>query len=143
MADYKTILYQKQRNRRAYYSQPAQSVKRDERRVMDELDQALAEAETDPEIQSRRYHRRRRRISPPAKTSAARSRKPPGPMAFRKELRSTRPITNFAMPTARTFSARQLYRWQYPKPIIGAVSGWCFGAGSLAGAHLPRDDRRR
>src|SRR4029434_650257 len=25
---------------------------------------------------------------------------------------------------------RQLYRWQYPKPIIGAVSGWCLGAGS-------------
>ena len=25
---------------------------------------------------------------------------------------------------------RQLYRWQYPKPIVGAVSGWCFGAGS-------------
>jgi enoyl-CoA hydratase/carnithine racemase len=25
---------------------------------------------------------------------------------------------------------RQLYRWQYPKPIIGAVSGWCLGAAS-------------
>jgi len=24
----------------------------------------------------------------------------------------------------------QIYRWEYPKPIIGAVSGWCFGAGS-------------
>ena len=24
----------------------------------------------------------------------------------------------------------QLYRWEYPKPIIGAVSGWCLGAGS-------------
>jgi enoyl-CoA hydratase/carnithine racemase len=23
---------------------------------------------------------------------------------------------------------RQLYRWQYPKPIIAAVSGWCLGA---------------
>jgi enoyl-CoA hydratase/carnithine racemase len=26
--------------------------------------------------------------------------------------------------------ARQLYRWQYPKPIIGAISGWCLGAAS-------------
>jgi hypothetical protein len=25
---------------------------------------------------------------------------------------------------------RQLYRWFYPKPIIGAVSGWCLGAAS-------------
>ncbi len=24
----------------------------------------------------------------------------------------------------------QLYRWEFPKPIIGAVSGWCFGAAS-------------
>lgn len=24
----------------------------------------------------------------------------------------------------------QLYRWEYPKPIIGAVSGWCLGAAS-------------
>ena len=24
----------------------------------------------------------------------------------------------------------QLYRWEYPKPIIGAISGWCLGAGS-------------
>ena len=25
---------------------------------------------------------------------------------------------------------RQFYRWEYPKPIIAAVSGWCFGAAS-------------
>jgi enoyl-CoA hydratase/carnithine racemase len=33
---------------------------------------------------------------------------------------------------------RQLYRWQYPKPIIAAVSGWCLGsAAALAlSAHL-------
>lgn len=33
---------------------------------------------------------------------------------------------------------RQIYRWEYPKPIIGAVSGWCFGAGSCLalGCHL-------
>ncbi len=24
----------------------------------------------------------------------------------------------------------QLYRWEYPKPIIGAVSGWCLGGAS-------------
>lgn len=24
----------------------------------------------------------------------------------------------------------QLYRWRYPKPIIGAVSGWCLGSAS-------------
>lgn len=24
----------------------------------------------------------------------------------------------------------QIHRWEYPKPIIGAVSGWCFGAGA-------------
>jgi enoyl-CoA hydratase len=30
----------------------------------------------------------------------------------------------------RDILGRQLYRWQYPKPIIGAVSGWCLGAAS-------------
>jgi enoyl-CoA hydratase/carnithine racemase len=30
----------------------------------------------------------------------------------------------------KSFLERQLYRWEYPKPIIGAVSGWCLGAAS-------------
>jgi enoyl-CoA hydratase/carnithine racemase len=30
----------------------------------------------------------------------------------------------------KTFLERQIYRWEYPKPIIGAVSGWCLGAAS-------------
>jgi enoyl-CoA hydratase/carnithine racemase len=29
-----------------------------------------------------------------------------------------------------SFLERQIYRWEYPKPIIGAVSGWCLGAAS-------------
>ncbi len=33
---------------------------------------------------------------------------------------------------------RQLYRWQYPKPVIAAVSGWCLGSASALAlsAHL-------
>jgi len=33
---------------------------------------------------------------------------------------------------------RQLYRWQYPKPIIAAVRGWCLGSASTLAlsAHL-------
>jgi enoyl-CoA hydratase/carnithine racemase len=30
----------------------------------------------------------------------------------------------------KSFLERQLYRWEYPKPIIAAVSGWCLGAAS-------------
>ncbi len=30
----------------------------------------------------------------------------------------------------KSFLERQIYRWEYPKPIIGAVSGWCLGAAS-------------
>ena len=30
----------------------------------------------------------------------------------------------------RSILGSQLYRWQYSKPIIGAVSGWCLGAAS-------------
>jgi enoyl-CoA hydratase/carnithine racemase len=33
------------------------------------------------------------------------------------------------MDRSRTLGS-QLYRWEYPKPIIGAVSGWCLGAAS-------------
>jgi enoyl-CoA hydratase len=36
---------------------------------------------------------------------------------------------------ASTSFERQIARWEYPKPIIGAVSGWCFGAAS--GSPLP------
>jgi len=30
----------------------------------------------------------------------------------------------------KNFLERQIGRWEYPKPIIGAVSGWCLGAAS-------------
>jgi enoyl-CoA hydratase/carnithine racemase len=30
----------------------------------------------------------------------------------------------------KSFLERQIYRWEYPKPIIGAVGGWCLGAAS-------------
>jgi enoyl-CoA hydratase/carnithine racemase len=30
----------------------------------------------------------------------------------------------------KSFLERQFYRWEYPKPIIAAVSGWCLGAAS-------------
>ena len=67
---------------------------------------------------------------PPAKISAATSRKPRGPTASRTNTSLNATYNKFRDADRKDILGRQLYRWQYPKPIIGAVSGWCLGAAS-------------
>ena len=97
--------------------------------MLDELDQALAEAEHDPEIRA------------VVITGAG------GAFSTGEDISGDEPETAwpYGIPEGTSLNAtynkfrdadrkdilgRQLYRWQYPKPIIGAISGWCLGAGS-------------
>ena len=62
MANYKTILYQKQRSGVLITLNRPNALNAINDDLMNELDQALAEAERDPEIRARGPHRRGRGI---------------------------------------------------------------------------------
>ena len=129
MADYKNILYQKQRKGVLITLDRPNALNAINEELMNELDQAMAEAETDAEIRA------------VVITGAD------GAFSVGEDISGDDPETAwpYGIPTGTSLNAtynkfrdadrkdilgRQLYRWQYPKPIIAAISGWCLGAGS-------------
>ncbi len=129
MSNYNTILYQKQRKGVLITLNRPNALNAMNEELMKELDQALSEAETDPEIRA------------VVITGAD------GAFSVGEDISGDDPETAwpYGIPVGTSLNAtynkfrdadrqdilgRQAYRWQYPKPIIGAVSGWCLGAGS-------------
>ncbi len=129
MANYNTILYEKQRQGVLITLNRPRALNAINTAMLDELDSALAEAESDPEIRGVII------------TGAG------GCFSSGEDIGGEDPPTAwpYGIPEGSSLNAtynrfrdadrkdilqRQLYRWQYPKPIIGAVSGWCFGAAS-------------
>lgn len=129
MSNYKNILYQKQRKGVLITLDRPNALNAMNEELMNELDQGLSEAETDAEIRA------------VVITGAD------GAFSVGEDISGDDPETAwpYGIPAGTSLNAtynklrdadrkdilgRQLYRWQYPKPIIGAVSGWCLGAGS-------------
>jgi enoyl-CoA hydratase/carnithine racemase len=129
MTNYKNILYQKQRKGVLITLDRPNALNAMNEELMKELDQALSEAESDAEIRAVII------------TGAD------GAFSVGEDISGDEPETAwpYGIPVGTSLNAtynklrdadrkdilgRQLYRWQYPKPIIGAVSGWCLGAGS-------------
>ncbi len=129
MSNYKNILYQKQRKGVLITLDRPNALNAMNEELMNELDQGLSEAETDAEIRA------------VVITGAD------GAFSVGEDISGDDPETAwpYGIPVGTSLNAtynklrdadrkdilgRQLYRWQYPKPIIGAVSGWCLGAGS-------------
>jgi enoyl-CoA hydratase/carnithine racemase len=129
MTNYKNILYQKQRKGVLITLDRPNALNAMNEELMKELDQALSEAESDAEIRAVII------------TGAD------GAFSVGEDISGDDPETAwpYGIPVGTSLNAtynklrdadrkdilgRQLYRWQYPKPIIGAVSGWCLGAGS-------------
>ena len=129
MADYKTILYHKQRSAVLITLNRPNALNAMNQDMMDELDSALGQAESDAEIRA------------VVITGAG------GAFSAGEDIRANDPDTEwpYGIPAGTSLNAtynkfrdadrkaildRQLYRWQYPKPIVGAVSGWCLGAAS-------------
>jgi enoyl-CoA hydratase/carnithine racemase len=129
MTNYKNILYQKQRKGVLITLDRPNALNAMNEALMNELDEALSEAETDAEIRA------------VVITGAD------GAFSVGEDISGDDPETAwpYGIPVGTSLNAtynklrdadrkdilgRQLYRWQYPKPIIGAVSGWCLGAGS-------------
>jgi enoyl-CoA hydratase/carnithine racemase len=129
MGNYKTILYQKQRKGVLITLNRPNALNALNEDLWTEFDQALAEAETDGDVRA------------VVVTGAG------GTFSVGEDLSDQDPDTawpygipegsslvyeydRFRDSDRRDILNRQLYRWQYPKPIIGAVSGWCLGAAS-------------
>lgn len=129
MPNYQTLLYGKQQSGALITLNRPAALNAMNEELLDELDSALAEAETDPEIRA------------VVITGAS------GAFSTGEDLSGDDPETawpygipvgaslvheydKFRDADRRNILQRQLYRWQYPKPIIGAVSGWCLGAAS-------------
>jgi enoyl-CoA hydratase/carnithine racemase len=129
MSDDKTILYQKQRKGVLITLNRPHALNAMNEDLLNELDSALAAAETDPEIRA------------VVLTGAS------GSFSVGEDISGDDPETAwpYGLPKGsslvyeydrlrdsdrKNILGRQLYRWQYPKPIIGAVNGWCLGAAS-------------
>ncbi|MDH3443818.1 MAG: enoyl-CoA hydratase/isomerase family protein [Deltaproteobacteria bacterium] len=129
MAEYNDLLYQKQRNGVLITLNRPNALNAINEDMLNELDQALAEAETDPEIRAvvitgaGGTFSAGEDITGPDPDTAWPYGIPEG-----TSLNST--YNKFRDADRKDILGRQLYRWQYPKPIIGAVSGWCLGAAS-------------
>jgi enoyl-CoA hydratase/carnithine racemase len=129
MASYQNLLYEKQRNGVLITLNRPNALNAINEELLDELDQALAAAEIDPEIRavvitgSGGAFSAGEDISGDAPETAWPYGIPEGSSlnATYNEIRDA---------DRKNILGRQLYRWQYPKPLIGAVSGWCLGAAS-------------
>ena len=132
MADYKSILYQKQRNGVLITLNRPKVLNALNEELMSELDQALAEAERDEEVRAVVITGAGGNFSSGEDISGEEPETAwPYGIPVDTSLNST--YNKFRDADRKGILQRQLYRWQYPKPIVAAVSGWCLGAGcSLA-----------
>jgi enoyl-CoA hydratase/carnithine racemase len=129
MADYQNLLYQKQRGGVLITLNRPDALNALNEGLMNELDQALAEAESDTEIRAVVITGSGRAFSAGEDISADDGETAwPYGIPAGSSLNAT--YNKFRDADRKAILGRQLYRWQYPKPLIGAVSGWCLGAAS-------------
>jgi enoyl-CoA hydratase/carnithine racemase len=129
MPTYEAILYQKQRGGVLITLNRPNALNAMNEELMNELDEALAQAESDPEIRAVVITGSGRAFSVGEDISGddAETAWPYG-IPEGSSLNAT--YNKFRDADRKDILGRQLYRWQYPKPLIGAVSGWCLGAAS-------------
>ncbi len=129
MADYKTIIYQKQRKGVLITLNRPDALNAMNQEMMSELDAALAEAEKDAEIRGVIITGAGGAFSVGEDISGD-DGETAWPYGIPKDTSLNATYNKFRDADRKDILGRQLYRWQYPKPIVGAVSGWCFGAAS-------------
>jgi enoyl-CoA hydratase/carnithine racemase len=129
MSDDKTILYQKQRNGVLITLNRPQALNAMNEELLNEFDSALAAAETDPEIRAVVLTGASGSFSVGEDISGA-DPETAWPYGLPKGSALVYEYDRLRDSDRKDILGRQLYRWQYPKPIIGAVTGWCLGAAS-------------
>lgn len=129
MASYQNLLYQKQRKGVLITLNRPKSQNAMNTELLDELDQALAEAEADPEIRAVVLTGAGDAFSVGEDLSGEEPDTAwPYGIPVNTSLNAT--YNKFRDADRKDILGRQLHRWQYSKPIIAAVNGFCFGAGA-------------
>ena len=130
MASYENILYEKQRRGVLITLNRPGVVNSMNGALCRELDGALAQAEEDPEIRAVVITGAGGAFSVGEDLSDIGERETTWPYGIPEGSSLAAEYDDLRdMDRGRTLGS-QLYRWEYPKPIIGAVSGWCLGAAS-------------
>ena len=130
MASYENILYEKQRRGVLITLNRPGVVNSMNGALCRELDDALAQAEEDPEIRAVVITGAGGAFSAGEDLSDIGERETTWPYGIPEGSSLAAEYDDLRdMDRGRTLGS-QLYRWEYPKPIIGAVSGWCLGAAS-------------
>jgi enoyl-CoA hydratase/carnithine racemase len=129
MPNYQTLLYGKQRSGTLITLNRPGALNAMNEELLDELDSALAEAETDPEIRAVVIAGAGGVFSTGEDISGD-GPETAWPYGIPVGASLVHEYDRFRNADRKNILQRQLYRWQYPKPIIGAVSGWCLGAAS-------------
>ena len=126
---YETILYEKQRHGVLITLNRPNALNAINEQVLNELDSALAQAETDGEIRAVVITGASGTFSVGEDISGDDS-ETAWPYGIPQGSSLVHEYNRLRDSDRKNILSRQLYRWQYPKPIIGAVSGWCLGAAS-------------
>jgi enoyl-CoA hydratase/carnithine racemase len=129
MANYRTILYEKKRKGVLITLNRADALNAMNDELLNELDSALAEAEPDPEIRAVVITGASGAFSVGEDISGD-DPETAWPYGIPRGTSLVHEYNRFRDSDRKDILGRQLYRWHYPKPIIGAVSGWCLGAAS-------------
>jgi enoyl-CoA hydratase/carnithine racemase len=129
MANYRTILYEKKRKGVLITLNRADALNAMNDELLNELDSALAEAEPDPEIRAVVITGASGAFSVGEDISGD-DPETTWPYGIPRGTSLVHEYNRFRDSDRKDILGRQLYRWHYPKPIIGAVSGWCLGAAS-------------
>lgn len=129
MANYRTILYEKKRRGVQITLNRPHVLNALSEELLNELDAALEEAKKDPEIRAVVLTGAGGNFSSGEDLSAD-TREIAWPYGIPVNSSLVYEYDKIRDQDRKGFLERQLYRWEYPKPIIGAVSGWCLGAAS-------------
>jgi enoyl-CoA hydratase/carnithine racemase len=129
MSNYQTILYDKQRHGVLITLNRPNALNAINEQLWNELDNALADAETDAEIRAVVITGAGGTFST-GEDISGNDPETAWPYGIPEGSSLVHEYNRFRDSDRKNILSRQLYRWQYPKPIIGAVSGWCLGAAS-------------
>jgi enoyl-CoA hydratase/carnithine racemase len=129
MGNYQAILYQKQRRGVLITLNRPNALNALNQDLLRELDGALAEADADSEIRAVVITGAGRAFSA-GEDIGGEEPETAWPYGIPKDTSLVHEYSRLRDADRKDILGRQLYRWQYPKPIIGAVSGWCLGAAS-------------
>ena len=128
MADYKEILYEKQRRGVLVTLNRPEAMNAISRTIIKELHEALDEVLADPEIRAVVVTGAGRAFSAgmdQGKTAGGRRRDLHWPYGIPTGQSAAEVIDSW-----RSESRNFMRLWEFPKPIIGAINGWAMGAGS-------------